>query len=172
MGQFGQIADILDRAQGINGKARKAPAQRKASDAQVSKAPRKRGKAKNTVQVNSARKYITYIIGCAIPCLSLALSSIGGHLVLEGHTVLGAGALLLCCAVLAVSLSHLAWAVQDITRSALWQSWCLAIAVDCSLVLCELAGIAGFDSWAVGAVMFSVTVCSAVLNCWAFIRHK
>jgi hypothetical protein len=42
--------------------------------------------------------------------------------------------------------------------------------VDVSLVLGELAGVAGFHFWAVQAVMVSVTVVSAVLNCWAFLR--
>ena len=42
--------------------------------------------------------------------------------------------LAVCCVVLAVSLSHLAWAVRDITGSARWQSWFLAAAVDISLV--------------------------------------
>jgi hypothetical protein len=43
-----------------------------------------------------------------------------------------------------------------------------------SLVLGELAGIGGFRCWLVTAVMVSVTVVSAVLNCWAFLqpRHR
>jgi hypothetical protein len=122
-------------------------------------------------QATAARRWITVGMGCGIPCLSLARSSIGGRLWVDGHCVLGTGALVLCSAVLAVSLSHLAWAVEDITRSHRWQSWCLALAVDCSLVLGELAGIAGYASWVVAAVMVSVTLCSAVLNCWAFLRH-
>lgn len=119
-----------------------------------------------------ARRWITVGMGCGIPCLSLALSSIGGRLWVEGHCALGAGALGLCCAVLAVSLSHLAWAVRDITGSARWQACCLAVAVDCSLVLGELAGIAGYSAWLVSVVMVAVTVCSAVLNCWAFLAEK
>src|SRR5438045_1542715 len=79
-----------------------------------------------------ARRWITVVMGCGIPCLSLALSSIGGRLCVEGQRVLGGAVLVLCCTVLAVSLSHLAWAVKDITRSAKWQSWCLALAVDVS----------------------------------------
>jgi hypothetical protein len=120
---------------------------------------------------DGARRWITLGMGCGIPCLSLALSSIGGRLWVDGHCVLGTGALMLCSAVLAVSLSHLAWAVEDITRSHRWQAWCLAAAVDLSLVLGELAGIAGYASWVVAAVMVSVTATSAVLNCWAFLRH-
>ena len=115
---------------------------------------------------------ITVGMGCGIPCLSLALSSIGGRLLVAGNSWLGGSMLCLCCTVLAVSLSHLAWAVRDITRSAWWQSWCLAVAIDVSLVLGELAGVAGFSFWVVQAVMGSVTLVSAVLNCWAFLRGK
>jgi hypothetical protein len=104
-------------------------------------------------------------MGCGVPVLSLALRSIGGQLVAQGHAVLGRGALVLCCSVLAVSLSHLAWAVRDITRSAWWQSWCLAGAIDLFLVLGELAGVAGISCWVVPTVMASVTVVSAILNC-------
>jgi hypothetical protein len=130
--------------------------------------PRK-GKAER--RVNRARVAITVGMGCGVPCLSLALSSIGGRLCADGHGVLGTGSLGLCCLVLSVSLSHLAWAVRDITRSAWWQSWCLAGAIDLSLVLGELAGVCGYESWVVGAVMVAVTLVSAVLNCWAFLRH-
>ena len=133
-------------------------------------APRKRrGKVARTV--SRGRRAITVGMGCGIPCLSLALSSIGGRLWVEGHQELGGAALVLCSAVLAVSLSHLAWAVRDITGSARWQAWCLAGAIDLSLVLGELAGIGGFRLWVVPVVMGSVTVVSAVLNCWAFLRH-
>ena len=48
-----------------------------------------------------------------------------------------------------MSLSHLAWAFRDITQSAWWQSWCLATAIDLSLVLGELAGVGGFELWVV-----------------------
>jgi hypothetical protein len=37
-------------------------------------------------------------------------------------------------------------------------------------VLGELAGVAGFRLWVVPTVMVAVTVVSAVLNCWAFLR--
>jgi hypothetical protein len=119
-----------------------------------------------------ARRTITIGLGCGIPGLSLALSSIGGRLLLTGQAYLGIAALALCCSVLAVSLSHLAGAIKDITHSLDWQSWCLAVAVDSSLVLCELSGVVGFHHWAVAAVMVSVTVTSAALNCWAFLQHK
>jgi hypothetical protein len=64
------------------------------------------------------RRPITVGVGCGIPGLSLALSSIGGRLLVAGHSGLGVAALGLCCSVLAVPLSHLAWAIRDITRSA------------------------------------------------------
>jgi hypothetical protein len=121
--------------------------------------------------VSLARQALTVGMGCGIPCLSLALSSFGGRLVISGQVALGGAALVLCCCVLAVSLSHLAWAVRDITGSARWQSWCLAGAIDLSLVLGELSGVAGFSLWVVPVVMVAVTAVSAVLNCWAFLRH-
>src|SRR5262245_1343007 len=64
------------------------------------------------------RRAITVGLGCGVPGLSLALSSIGGRLCAAGQYGLGVASLGLCCTVLAVSLSHLAWAVRDITRSA------------------------------------------------------
>jgi hypothetical protein len=124
------------------------------------------------VTAGRGRRALTVAMGCGIPGLSLALSSIGGRLLLEGHRGHGTAALVLCGAVLAVSLSHLAWAIGDITRSARWQSWCLAVAIDLSLVLGELAGVAGFRLWVVPVVMGAVTLVSAVLNCWAFLRQE
>lgn len=129
----------------------------------------KRGKP--VVGVSRARRWITVGMGCGIPCLSLSLSSIGGRLLVSERTGLGLAMLGLTCGVLAVSLSHLAWAVKDITGSARWQAWCLAVAIDASLVLGELAVVSGFDLWVVPVVMGTVTVVSAVLNCWAFLRH-
>ncbi len=120
----------------------------------------------------SSRRFLCIGMGTGIPLLSLSLSSIGGRLVADGHVALGTAALGLCCAVLAVSLSHLAWAVGDITRSSRWQSWSLAIVVDVALVLCELACVAGASWWLVQTVMASVTASSAFLNCWAFLRHR
>lgn len=122
--------------------------------------------------VSRARRWITVALGAGIPGLSLALSSIGGRLVSEGHGPLGGAVLGVCAAVLAVSLSHLAWAIRDITGSSRWQSWCLAVAVDVSLVLGELARIGGAGWWLVSLVMAAVTVTSAVLNCWAFLAHR
>jgi hypothetical protein len=111
-------------------------------------------------------------MGCGIPLLSLGLSSSGGRLLEQGHIGLGVSALVLCCSVLAVSLSHLAWAIRDITRSQVWQAWCLAVAVDVAVVLCELCRVAGFELWVVPVLMGALTAASAGLNCWAFLRHR
>jgi hypothetical protein len=133
---------------------------------------KRQAKPRQVKAVSRARRWITVGLGCGIPALSLALSSIGGRLVSEQHMYLGSGCLVLCCGVLAVSLSHLAWAIRDITGSARWQSWALAAAVDASLVLGELAGVAGFRLWVVPVVMVAVAVVSAALNCWAFLAHR
>ena len=69
-------------------------------------------------RLTGPRRWLTVALGCGIPGLSLALSSVGGRLLGQGHTALGVAAMALCCSVLAVSLSHLAWAVKDFSRSA------------------------------------------------------
>lgn len=152
--------NVAPRTQSVNGTAKRPARKQQSNRSQTG------GRS-----IGRARYWITVGMGCGIPSLSLALSIIGGRLCREGFTGLGVGALGLCCSVLSVSLSHLAWAVRDITRSATWQSWALALAIDSSLVLGELAGVAGFQLWVVPAVMVCVTVVSAVLNCWAFLRH-
>lgn len=123
------------------------------------------------VKLGRLRQVLTVGLGCGIPGLSLALSTTGGRLLVEGKWQLGSAALGLCGTVLAVSLSHLAWAIRDITRSEPWQAWCLATAIDLAVVLCELSRVAGFDLWVVPVLMGCVTVASAGLNCWAFLRH-
>lgn len=138
------------------------------------RAPRKAPKRKPAVSPSKLRTPLTVTLGCGIPALSLSLSHIGGELIGSGRMALGGAALVLCSAVLAVSLDHLRAAIQDITRSRLWQAWALAVAVDCALVLGELARVAGFQSWTVPVLMGAVTLCSMGLNCWAFLRgnHK
>jgi hypothetical protein len=139
-----------------NGTTRKAP--------RASKPPRKS-------TTNRMRQPLTVALGCGIPALSLTLSHIGVELIQTARPCLGGSALVLCGAVLAVSLDHLRSAIQDITHSRLWQAWCLAVAVDCALVVCELTRVAGFQSWAVPCLMGAVTVASMGLNCWAFLNH-
>jgi len=126
------------------------------------------------VQASNLGRYITVAMGCGIPLLSLSLSHLGGSLLACGTwatTFLGVFAFGLCVAVLGVSLSHLAWAIGDITKSPRWASVALAISVDCSLLVGELIGVFGADAGVerlrIG-LMIAVTVSSAVLNTWAF----
>jgi hypothetical protein len=91
---------------------------------------------------------------------------------MDDKTYLGTSFMVLCAISLCVSLSHLAWAIRDITGSHVWQSWALAIIVDMGIILCELMSIYGTYSWVATAVMVAVTLFSMVLNCWAFLGHK
>jgi hypothetical protein len=136
------------------------------------KLPRKPVRKPRGKQEDRARRWITIGVGCGIPAMSLTLSRIGGGLLVGGHTGLGSCAMLLCCTVLAVSLSHLAWALRDITKSRPWQAWCMAIACDVAIVVCELVHVAGVEWLAVSGLMWACTVASMVLNCWAFAKHK
>ena len=162
------MASRVKSVVGLNGVVGHSGAEATVGKAKRVKAP----KAKPAVSMTALRRTLTVGMGCGIPGLSLALSTMGGRLMCESKWGLGAGALVLCGTVLAVSLSHLAWAIRDITKSALWQSWCLAVAIDLAVVLCELSRVAGFELWVVPVLMGCVTVASAGLNCWAFLRHK
>ena len=127
----------------------------------------------------NCRIVLTVTMGAGIPLLSLALSTISGTLARSGegiHLTIALASLVLTGCVLWVSLGHLAWAIQDITRSPKKASWALAIAFDLCLVLGETvlvySGSCG-DSigWLVTAMMASVAIISMVLNVWAFFRH-
>lgn len=127
--------------------------------------------------VATQRKWITLAMGCGIPVLSFLLSSTGGHLVADGRSwiyyALGFGAFCLCSCALAVSLSHLADAIRDITRSSRRASWLLAIAFDSALVFGELVRSLASEAdvgWTVAAIMLMVVAFSMGLNCWAFFR--
>lgn len=120
---------------------------------------------------------LTITLGIWIPLFSLGLSHVGGTLLQQDKTVahlLGLMALGLMACVLVVSLSHLAWAVGNITRSPLWASWLLAVSFDLALVLGELTHVAASEA-GLGLVMYSimcaVCVLSMFLNCWAFLKH-
>ena len=126
--------------------------------------------------VTAARiKFVaTVVLGVLLPLLSVGLSSVGGNLARHGHLMLSAFAFGLMVWVLTVSLSHLAWAIFDITRSPGWACWLLAIACDMLLVLGELCHVAAEDAgvWLVTSVMMAaVCLLSMFLNCWAFLRH-
>ncbi|HZR55212.1 MAG TPA: hypothetical protein VFB06_37710 [Streptosporangiaceae bacterium] len=117
---------------------------------------------------------LTLAMGCGIPLGSLALSTVAGTLARSGHYVLAGSAAGLTGCVLAVSLSHLAWAVRDITSSPRWASWALAVAFDLALILGESVHVYATDAdlgGLVTAVMVAVCGLSMVLNCWAFFRH-
>ena len=117
---------------------------------------------------------ITVGMGAGIPALTLGLSTVAGRLATHGHAGLAGFAVTVGATVLMVSLSHLAWAIGDITRSPSWASWLLAIAVDLSIVLSESVHVFApdvVDSLAT-AIMVAVTLASMALNVWAFLRHR
>jgi hypothetical protein len=121
------------------------------------------------------RAGMTVSLGVGIPLLSLAMSRLSGTLAAHGHLALAAFALGLMAAVLGVSLSHLAWAIGDITRSGPRASWSLAVALDLSLVLSELVHVyaPGLGlAWVTCGVMVSVAAASMALNCYAFLMHE
>jgi hypothetical protein len=118
------------------------------------------------------RLVMTIGLGTGIPMLSLAMSKIAGTLARDGMYLLALFALTLMMSVLGVSLAHVAWAVQHITRSTTRASWALAVALDLSLVLTELVHVyAGqLGLWAVCyAVMGAVALVSMAANVYAFL---
>jgi hypothetical protein len=140
---------------------------------EATKARKTRTKAA-PVTTDKVKLYATLVMGIAIPLLSLGLSNTGGTLTRADHNVLAGFAFFLMACVLAVSLSHLAWSIEDITRSPRWASWLLAITFDLMLVLAELCHVSAADA-GVGTVttvmMVAVAGLSMFLNCWAFIKH-
>lgn len=121
------------------------------------------------------RKVATVVMGCGIPALSLSLSYAGGQLAHNELYGLAISAFAVMACVLLVSLSHLAEAIEDITRSHPFLSWLLAIAFDCALVLGELTHVWGSKA-NIGVVMWvmmgAVCLVSMYLNCWAFLMPK
>ena len=130
--------------------------------------------APQPVAVSRYKFNLTIALGVFIPVMSLATSKIAGTLAAHGHYALAAFGANIGVAVLAVSLSHLAWAVRDVTGSGPRASWALAVALDCSLVLCELIHV-GANSAGLNAVCWCVVVVvagfSMVLNCHAFLNN-
>lgn len=118
---------------------------------------------------------LTIALGVFIPLMSLAMSKVAGTLAGHGHYILTAFGASIGVAVLAVSLSHLAWAIRDVTGSTPRASWALAVALDLSIVLGELVHVAASEAglnaicWAVVAVVIGF---SMLLNCHAFLNHK
>jgi hypothetical protein len=103
------------------------------------------------------------------------VGTIAGTLAQAGHQVLAGAGLALTVSVLAVSLSHLSWAISDITRSGRGSSWALAVTVDLAVVLCEAVHVfapdAGLNALAT-SLMVCVCLASMTLNVWAFLRHR
>jgi hypothetical protein len=121
------------------------------------------------------RRALTIALGVFIPLMSVATSNIAGTLAGHGHYALAAFGAAIGVAVLAVSLSHLAWAIRDVTGSGPRASWALAVALDCGIVLCELVHVAaGGTGLAVlcWAVLVVVAGFSMLLNCHAFLNHR
>jgi hypothetical protein len=134
--------------------------------------PARKGVTKR--QVNHFKVAMTVALGVGIPLLSLAMSKLSGTLAIHGKWGLALFAFGLMVATLAVSLSHLAWAVGHITKSTPRASWSLAIALDLSLVMCELVHVYA-ESLGLSAVCWSVmaavAVASMMLNVYAFLAH-
>ena len=141
---------------------------------------RRTSPAKKSILPSQARFRfgLTIGMGTFIPLFSLGLSHVGGNLLRQGIgennfvliSLAGFAFGLMAC-ILSVSLSHLAWAVQDITRSHKWASWALAVAFDLAIVLgelCHVQGKTGLDD-VVTVLMVCVCGLSMFLNCWAFI---
>lgn len=136
----------------------------------------RKAKQRRRAMVSAAPKLalaITVGMGIAIPALTLGLSTVAGRLAILSSFPLAAASFAIGATVLAVSLSHLAWAIADITRSPRWASWALAVAVDLSVVLAESVHVfaPGVVDALGTAVLAGVTLASMVLNVWAFLRH-
>lgn len=122
--------------------------------------------------VSRARTAITVVMGTGIPAVSLYTSHRAGELFTANAYMCGAMFLIVCVTILALSLSHLATAIGDITRSSHRDSWLLAIALDAGIVVCELTRAAGHDGGALATLfLVGITGASMLLNCWAFLNH-
>src|SRR5688572_26278416 len=110
----------------------KKPRTRKASK------PRSRS-AKKTRTLTKMENALTVALGTGVPALSLAMSGVAGAMSIAGQGVLSMAAAFLVVCVLAVSLTHVADAIQEVTGSKRWLAWSLAVAVDASLIVCEVS---------------------------------
>lgn len=152
-----------------------APVTTKPAKAKRKSKPAAVPKVKVAVVASRYKHNLTIALGVFIPVMSVATSKIAGTLAGHGYYALAAFGAGIGVAVLAVSLSHLAWAIRDVTGSGQRASWALAVAVDCSLVLCELVHVTAMDAGLVvvcWAMLLAVAAFSMVLNCHAFLNHK
>lgn len=112
---------------------------------------------------------MTVALGVFIPAISLTMSSQSANMFAAGNLVLGAAFAGLVFVVLAVSLTHLAEAVEDLTGSNHFISWCTAITFDACLVAFEVAHkTVAKDDWTVTVMIAVVALISAALNVHAF----
>lgn len=127
------------------------------------------GKRARQKQLNRLENVLTLVLGCGIPALSLALSRIAGAQFAAGHVNLAAVSAGLVLCVLAVSLSHVAEAIREVTGAERWLSWALAVAIDASLVSCEVTSVTTEVEGVVCLlVIIGVATVSAALNVYAF----
>jgi hypothetical protein len=112
---------------------------------------------------------MTVSLGVFIPAISLTMSSQAANMFQAGNVVLGGAFAALVFVVLAVSLTHLAEAVEDLTGSTRFISWATAIAFDACLVAFEVAHkTVAKDDWTVTLMIAVVAIISAALNVHAF----
>ena len=102
--------------------------------------------------------------------MSIFLAKEGGDALSKGQVgvYIGLFGLALCLANLSLSLSHLARAMGDITRSGVFASWSSAIVLDGAIIFCECLTVAGFGNLGVDTAMGVLTLVSMLGNCWAF----
>jgi hypothetical protein len=166
---------VLDLSPSTNGTAKPGRKSRPKASAPAADTHRGRPRVMSASIARQVRIGATLVMGISMPLLSITLSYCGGTLLRHDCCGLAALAFGLMGCVLAVSLSHLAWAIQDITRSPRWASWSLAVAFDLALVLAELCDVSA-ESAGLGAVttclMIAVCALSMGLNCWAFLQHE
>lgn len=127
------------------------------------------------VKPDRFKKRLTIALGVFIPLASLAMSKVAGTLASTGYYGLAVFGLMIGVAVLAVSLGHLAWAIGDVTGSTKKQSWALATALDCGIVLCEFCNVFAADTgleWVCWSFLAATIGFSMVLNCYAFLNHR
>jgi len=150
-----------------------APVAKKARKAPAKPRRKKKTKAEVAAELYAFKQRLAVSLGVAIPVFSMCLCHIGGSLVSE---VLWVAAFfgIVAVSVLVLSLSHLAEAVEDTTGARPWQAWLMAVALDCTIVACELCHVFASDEqlwyWST-ALMGAAGIFSAVLNVYAFTKH-
>lgn len=163
-----------------------APKTRKPRKVAVKKTPARKSAVKKLAPVaivappapvatHRIKTVATVTMGILLPLLSLGTSHVAGNLARSGHYALAVFAVALMGCVLVVSLSHLAWAIGDVTRSARWACWALAVAFDLLLVMGETCHVTAASAGVGGvatAIMTVVCGVSMFLNVWAFLHHQ